>query len=70
MRILIICILGIITFFSVMVNVVFVMTLWSSQANAAETGNLLSDNFADETWSGTNLQSRHGDGTIAGIDNQ
>ena len=70
MRILIICILGIITFFSVMANVVFVMTLWSSQANAAETGNLLSDNFADGTWSGTNLQSRHGDNVIAGVDNQ
>ena len=69
MRILIICILGIITFFSVMVNVVFVMTLWSSQANAAETGNLLSNDFSDGTWSGTNLSSRHGDTTIAGIDN-
>jgi hypothetical protein len=70
MRILIICILGIITFFSVMANVVFVMTLWSSQANAAETGNILSDNFADETWSGTNLQSRHGDFIIAGEPNK
>jgi hypothetical protein len=53
-----------------MVNVVFVMTLWSSQANAAVTGNLLSDNFADGTWSGTNLQSRHGDNVIAGVDGQ
>ena len=70
MRILIICILGIITFFSVMVNVVFVMTLWSSQANAAVTGNLLSDNFADGSWSGTNLQSRHGDFIIAGEPNK
>jgi hypothetical protein len=52
-----------------MVNVVFVMTLWSSQANAAESGNLLSDDFSDGTWSGTNLSSRHGDTTIAGIDN-
>jgi hypothetical protein len=52
-----------------MVNVVFVMTLWSSQVNAAETGNLLSDDFSDGKWSGTNLSSRHGNTTIAGIDN-
>ena len=70
MRILIICILSIITFLSVMANVVLVMTLWSSQAIAAETGNLLSDNFADGSWSGTNLSTRHGDNTIAGVDNQ
>lgn len=70
MRIIIICILSIITFLSVIANVVLVMTLWSSQANAAETGNLLSDNFADGSWSGTNLQSRHGDYTIAGVDGQ
>lgn len=72
MRILIICILGIITFFSVMVNVLFVANAWSSQAHAATTTteNLLSDNFADGTWSGTNLSTRHGDNVIAGVDNQ
>jgi hypothetical protein len=53
-----------------MANVVFVMTLFSSQANAVETGNLLSDNFADGSWSGSNLSSRHGDNIIAGVDNQ
>ena len=70
MRIIIICILGIITFFSVMVNVLFVANAWSGQAHAATTENLLSDNFVDGSWSGSNLQSRHGDDTIAGIDNQ
>ena len=70
MRIIIICILGIITFFSVMVNVLFVANAWSGQAHAATTENLLSDNFADGSWSGGNLQSRHGNDTIAGIDNQ
>lgn len=70
MRYIIICILSIILFFSVMANVVFVMTLFSSQANAVESGNLLSDNFADGSWSGSNLSSRHGDNTIAGVDNQ
>jgi hypothetical protein len=47
-----------------------VVTLWSSQANAVETGNILSDNFADGSWSGTNLQSRHGDFVIAGEPNK
>lgn len=70
MRIIIICILGIITFFSVMGNVLFVANAWSGQAHAATTGNLLSDNFTDGSWSGSNLQSRHGIDTIAGIDNQ
>ena len=70
MRIILICILSIILFLSVMANVVFVMTLFSSQANAVESGNLLSDNFADGSWSGSNLSSRHGDNTIAGVDNQ
>lgn len=69
MRIIIICILGIITFFSVMVNVLFVANAWSGQAHAATTENLLSNDFSDGTWSGTNLSSRHGNSTIAGIDN-
>ena len=69
MRIIIICILGIITFFSVMVNVLFVVNAWSGQAHAATTENLLSNDFSDGTWSGTNLSSRHGNSTIAGIDN-
>lgn len=69
MRIFIICILGIITFFSVMVNVLFVANAWSSQAHAATTENLVTANdFRDGTWSGTNLQSRHGDNVIAGVD--
>lgn len=69
MRIIIICILGIITFFSVMVNVLFVANAWSGQAHAATTENLLSNDFTDGTWSGTNLSSLHGNSTIAGIDN-
>jgi len=71
MRIIIICILGIITFFSVMVNVLFVANAWSGQAHAATTENLVTANdFTDGTWSGTNLSTRHGDNVIAGVDNQ
>ena len=70
MRIIIICILGIITFFSVMVNVLFVANAWSGQAHAATTENLLTNDFTDGTWSGTNLSTRHGNNVIAGVDGQ
>jgi hypothetical protein len=52
-----------------MVNVLFVANAWSGQAHAATTENLLSNDFTDGTWSGTNLSSLHGNSTIAGIDN-
>lgn len=64
MRIIIICILGIITFFSVMVNIIFVASAWS-----ATTQNLLTDDFSDTSkWSGNNQSIRHGDNIIAFID--
>jgi hypothetical protein len=41
---------------------------WAVQAYDQTTDNLLSPNFTDGSWTGTNQTSRHGDGTIAGID--
>jgi len=35
---------------------------------AEQTGNLLNQNFNTSDWSGTNKTSRHGNGTIAGVD--
>lgn len=33
-----------------------------------QTDNLLNQNFTDNSWSGTNQSTRHGSGTIAGVD--
>ena len=35
---------------------------------AEQTGNLINQNFSNSSWSGTNKSSRHGTGTIAGVD--
>lgn len=48
----------------------FVVTLASVQASAESTSNLLSQDFTDGSWTGTNLSSTHGSGTIAGVHNQ
>lgn len=37
---------------------------------AEETGNLLNQNFNTSDWSGTNKTSRHGNGTIAGVNDK
>ena len=44
--------------------------VWAVQAYDQTTDNLLSPNFTDGSWTGTNQTSRHGDGTIAGIDSK
>ena len=69
MRNIIICILGIIIFFSVMINVIFVASTLAKQVHASTTQNLLSDDFSDtDKWSGTNQSARHGDNIIAFVD--
>ena len=42
---------------------VFPLSLFGDQ-----TGNLLNQNFTNSSWTGTNQSSRHGTGTIAGVD--
>jgi hypothetical protein len=49
--------------------ILFVVTLASAKTNAESTGNLLSNDFTDGTWT-TNIQSYHGSNTIAGVDGQ
>jgi hypothetical protein len=46
-----------------------VVTLASAKTNAESTGNLLSNDFTDGTWT-TNIQSYHGPNIIAGVDGQ
>jgi len=49
--------------------ILFVVTLASAKTSAESTGNLLSNDFTDGTWT-TNIQSYHGSNTIAGVDGQ
>lgn len=49
--------------------ILFVVTLASAKTNAESTGNLLSNDFTDGTWT-TNIQSYHGSNIIAGVDGQ
>jgi len=49
--------------------ILFVVTLASAKTNAESSGNLLSNDFTDGTWT-TNIQSYHGSNTIAGVDGQ
>lgn len=49
--------------------ILFVVILASAKTSAESTGNLLSNDFTDGTWS-TNIQSYHGSNTIAGVHNQ
>ena len=58
-----ICTLGIIILFILMVTGI-------KQANATQTQNLLSNDFTDGSWSGSNQSTRHGDFVIAGVHNQ
>jgi hypothetical protein len=49
--------------------ILFVVTLASAKTSAESTGNLLSNDFTDGSWT-TNIQSYHGSNTIAGVDGQ
>lgn len=49
--------------------ILFVVTLASAKTNAESTGNLLSSDFTDGSWT-TNIESYHGSNTIAGVDGQ
>jgi len=49
--------------------ILFVVTLASAKTSAESTGNLLSNDFTDGTWT-TNIQSYHGSNIIAGVDGQ
>ena len=49
--------------------ILFVVILASAKTSAESTGNLLSNDFTDGTWS-TNIQSYHGSNAIAGVHNQ
>jgi len=48
----------------------FVVILASVQAVANSTDNLLSQDFTDGSWTGTNISTTHGSDTIAGVHNQ
>ncbi len=43
---------------------------WAVQAYDQTTDNLLSPNFTDGFWTGTNVDHRHGDQVIAGVDGE
>ena len=68
MREIIICILGSILGLSVMVNIILLASTWS--AMAATTSNLLTNDFTDGSWTGSNQSTRHGDNIIAGVNGQ
>ena len=44
--------------------------VWAVQAYDQTTDNLLSPNFTDGSWTGTNVDHRHGDQVIAGVDGE
>tara|TARA_R110002020_G_scaffold12903_3_gene46868 strand:+ start:3053 stop:4579 length:1527 start_codon:yes stop_codon:yes gene_type:complete len=68
MREILICILGSILGLSVMVNIILLASTWS--AMGASTSNLLTNDFTDGSWTGTNQSTRHGDNIIAGVNGQ
>jgi len=69
MRKIIICILGSTLGLSVvMVNIILLASTWS--AMAATTSNLLTNDFTDGSWTGSNQSTRHGDNIIAGVNGQ
>ena len=49
--------------------ILFLM-VWAVQAYDQTTDNLLSPNFTDGSWTGTNVDHRHGDQVIAGVDGE
>ena len=51
-------------------SLILFLIAWAVQAYDQTTDNLLSPNFTDGSWTGTNQASRHGDDTIAGIDSK
>ena len=49
-------------------SLILFLIAWAVQAHDQTTDNLLSPNFTDGSWTGTNLDLRHGDQVIAGFD--
>ena len=49
-------------------SLILFLIAWAVQAYDQTTDNLLSPNFTDGSWTGTNLDLRHGDQVIAGFD--
>jgi len=68
MREIIIFILGVILSLSIMVNIILLASTWS--AYSATTQNLLSNDFTDGSWTGSNQSTRHGNNIIAGVHGQ
>lgn len=49
-------------------SLILFLIAWAVQAYDQTTDNLLSPNFTDGSWTGTNVDLRHGDQVIAGFD--
>jgi len=50
--------------------IIFLVLGWACFAYDTTTGNLINQNFTNNSWSGTNQSSRHGNSTIAGVDSK
>ena len=48
----------------------FMVLGWAAFAYDTTTGNLINQDFTNNSWSGTNQSSRHGNSTIAGVDSK
>jgi hypothetical protein len=48
----------------------FMVLGWAAFAYDTTTGNLINQDFTNNSWSGTNQSIRHGNNTIAGVDNK
>ena len=48
--------------------IAFLVIGWACFAYDTTTGNLVNQDFTNNSWSGTNQSSRHGNNTIAGVD--
>jgi len=51
-------------------SLILFLIAWAVQAYDQTTDNLLSPNFTDGSWTGTNVDHRHGDQVIAGVDGE
>ena len=50
--------------------IIFLVLGWACFAYDTTTNNLLNQDFTNNSWSGTNQSSRHGNSTIAGVDSK
>jgi hypothetical protein len=50
--------------------IAFLVIGWAAFAYDTTTGNLVNQDFTNNSWSGTNQSSRHGNSTIAGVDSK